>query len=170
MIYIHLGPQPPNLWCHPWSDPIKFICWCGTNVTSSYLCHKIFVLPSVIKWPKWTLFKRCETSGFSFNYLRKTVWNQLKSILSISWDYFMLSLIYLLLFIGSKKSSISQVIITPCQAEPCQLKKGLNESLEVIFKPSKKLLIFAFFEKGKGCHLSLHGTLFGNLSNFVHLE
>ena len=82
----------------------------------------------------------------------------------------MLSLICLLLFIGSKKSSISQVIITPCQAEPCQLKKGLNESVEVIFKPSKKLLIFAFFEKGKGCHLSLHGTLFGNLSNFVHLE
>ncbi|XP_015754413.1 PREDICTED: epididymal secretory protein E1-like isoform X9 [Acropora digitifera] len=38
---------------------------------------------------------------------------------------------------GSKKSSISQVIITPCQAEPCQLKKGLNESVEVIFKPTE---------------------------------
>ncbi|XP_029191174.2 NPC intracellular cholesterol transporter 2-like [Acropora muricata] len=38
---------------------------------------------------------------------------------------------------GSKKSSISQVTITPCQAEPCQLKKGLNESIEVIFKPTE---------------------------------
>ena len=84
----------------------------------------------------------------------------------------MLSLICLLLFIGSKKSSISQVIITPCPAEPCQLKKGLNESVEVVFKPSKNLFLH-FLKRVRGVShlsLSLHGTLFRNLSNFVHLK
>ena len=72
-------------------------------------------------------------------------------------------LIILFYHIGSKESSVSQVIITPCLAEPCQLKKGLNESVEVIFKPSK-LLIFAFLKRVRGgSHLSLNGTWFLNL-------
>lgn len=48
-----------------------------------------------------------------------------------------LLMIITLSYIGSKESSISQVIVTPCPAEPCQLKKGVNESIEVIFKPGK---------------------------------
>ncbi|XP_029191176.2 NPC intracellular cholesterol transporter 2-like [Acropora millepora] len=52
---------------------------------------------------------------------------------------------------GSKESSISQVIVTPCPAEPCQLKKGVNESIEVIFKPvevvtSSKVVVHGIIE------------------------
>ena len=47
------------------------------------------------------------------------------------------ALIILSLILGSKEASLSQVIFTPCPAEPCQLKKGVNESVEVIFTPSK---------------------------------
>ena len=46
-------------------------------------------------------------------------------------------LIILSLILGNKEPSPAQVIIIPCPAEPCQLKKGVNETVEVIFKPSK---------------------------------
>ncbi|XP_074631776.1 NPC intracellular cholesterol transporter 2-like isoform X1 [Acropora palmata] len=38
---------------------------------------------------------------------------------------------------GNKEPSPAQVIIIPCPAEPCQLKKGVNETVEVIFKPTE---------------------------------
>ena len=46
-------------------------------------------------------------------------------------------LIILSLILGNKEPPPEQVILTPCPAEPCLLKKGVNESVEVIFKPSK---------------------------------
>ena len=57
-------------------------------------------------------------------------------------------IIIILSYIGSKESSISQVNVTPCPAEPCQLKKGVNESIEVIFKPGKNNIDFCFLPHG----------------------
>ncbi|XP_074630587.1 NPC intracellular cholesterol transporter 2-like [Acropora palmata] len=38
-----------------------------------------------------------------------------------------------------KEPPPAQVILTPCPAEPCLLKKGVNESVEVLFKPREAI-------------------------------
>ena len=41
------------------------------------------------------------------------------------------------LFLGTAMSTLKKVDITPCPKQPCQLKKGTEETIEVTFTPSK---------------------------------
>ncbi|XP_067027597.1 NPC intracellular cholesterol transporter 2-like [Acropora muricata] len=49
---------------------------------------------------------------------------------------------------GNKEPLPEQVILTPCPAEPCLLKKGVNESVEVIFKPREAVTSSKFVVHG----------------------
>ena len=41
------------------------------------------------------------------------------------------------LFLSGGGAKIEYVDISPCETEPCEMKKGTNESVEVQFIPSK---------------------------------